>query len=170
VLPLPAQTCWPVHIVPQPPQLVAVVMLVSQPCNVVPVQCVKPGAHEDRGKVHIDDEHDVGPVTFGRFVQSMPHPPQLWGSLVGSVTQPPSQSKPLQPVLPSDASSEPESLVGADASPASTPVDESTPDPASLGEEVSAPDSVGAVESDPPSSAVWSVVASDPPGPAVPWA
>jgi hypothetical protein len=72
------------------PQLVAVVMLVSQPSLAMPLQSAQPGAHDEAGKEHWPALHVVVPVTWARLVQSFVHVPQ-WCMSVDVLTQLPLQ-------------------------------------------------------------------------------
>ena len=60
------------------PQVAGLVMSVSQPFEGLPSQSAQPIAHADAGKLHVPPAvHDVAPATWSRFVQSLPHVPQL---------------------------------------------------------------------------------------------
>jgi hypothetical protein len=60
------------------PQVAGCVMSVSQPFAGLPSQFDHPVAQADSGKLQAPAAvHDVAPATWGRFVQSLPHVPQL---------------------------------------------------------------------------------------------
>jgi len=66
------------HALVHEPQVAGLVMSVSQPFEGLPSQSAQPVAHADAGKLHVPGAvHDVAPATWGKFVQSFPHVPQL---------------------------------------------------------------------------------------------
>jgi hypothetical protein len=66
------------HALLHEPQVAGCVMSVSQPFEGLPSQSAQPTAHADAGKLQAPAAvHDVAPATWGRFVQSLPHVPQL---------------------------------------------------------------------------------------------
>ena len=92
VLPLPEHTgVPPMHAVVQLPQVPTFEMSVSQPSAAFPLQFIHPAAHAEAAKEHAPAPHVAVPLTCGRPLQLVPHPPQLLGSLCSS-TQAPLQS------------------------------------------------------------------------------
>jgi hypothetical protein len=86
---VPSQTgVEPLHLTLHAPQLGDWVVFASHPFDGAPSQLAHPGAHDDSGKLHIPAEEQVtAPLTFARFVQSLPHVPQFIAPLCA---QPPS--------------------------------------------------------------------------------
>jgi hypothetical protein len=110
---VPLQTGIPVEQeMLQPPQLGDWDVSVSHPLPGIPSQSAHPASHEDIGKVHMPDAaHDVGPLTWGKFAQSLPQVPQL---AIPEARQPPSHSRnpvgqPLPESIAIAVSSRPES-------------------------------------------------------------
>lgn len=150
---LPHTGVVPVHAVLHPPQVAACERSVSQPSSAVPLQSAHPGAHAAAAKAHAPAVHEAEPLTCARFVQSLPHAPQLWTSL-GTHAAPhtkPGGGHDPRPVASSPSSEESRyapSGAEEDVGPASVmprPVGPSVPAP-TFGDEPSSPP--GAVESE----------------------
>jgi len=66
------------HVTLQAPQLGDWVVSVSHPLSGLPSQSAHPDSQDVIGKEHMPDAaHDVGPLTCGRFAQSLPQVPQF---------------------------------------------------------------------------------------------
>jgi hypothetical protein len=79
------------HTMLQPPQCWGDDKFVSQPSSgLVLLQSPNPPAHEPPGIAHLPATQDTGApdLTLGRTPQSLPQPPQFWGSLFTSVHLP----------------------------------------------------------------------------------
>jgi hypothetical protein len=70
------------HLLPQPPQLLVVVIGVSQPFAMLPSQLAKPASH---WIVQVDPTQVATALAWLHF---SPHAPQLFGSFVVSISQP----------------------------------------------------------------------------------